>query len=184
MERRDQPGKPGKRRSGRTPAGDAALCGLMCALAFLFGYVEMLVPVSLGVPGVKLGLANLVSIVSLYLLGTRRTVLISLVRVILTGFTFGSLSVMMYSMAGAVLSLIAMIFCRNHRDQYRGGRLPQYRTADRGGACARIREPVLLPSGASLRGHGLRRVHRAFGRDGGEAPFPGDSRLPDLTNIL
>jgi heptaprenyl diphosphate synthase len=112
MERRDQPGKPGKRRLGRTPAGDAALCGLMCALAFLFGYVEMLVPVSLGVPGVKLGLANLVSIVSLYLLGTRRTVLISLVRVILTGFTFGSLSVMMYSMAGAVLSLIAMVFCR------------------------------------------------------------------------
>jgi heptaprenyl diphosphate synthase len=123
MERREQPGKAGNRvpsvrseggneKSRRTPAKDAALCGLMCALAFLFGYVEMLIPVNLGVPGVKLGLANLVSIVSLYLLGARRTVLISLVRVILTGFTFGNLSVMMYSMGGAILSLIAMIFCR------------------------------------------------------------------------
>ncbi|MFQ8842335.1 MAG: Gx transporter family protein [Clostridium fessum] len=42
---------------------------MMTALAFLLSYVETLIPINLGVPGVKLGLANLASIVSLYLLG-------------------------------------------------------------------------------------------------------------------
>lgn len=96
----------------RTPAQNIALCGLMIALAYLFGYVEMLIPINLGVPGVKLGLANLVSIVSLYLLGWRKTIAISLVRVVLTGFTFGNMSMMMYSLAGASLSLLAMIIAR------------------------------------------------------------------------
>lgn len=89
-----------------------ALCGMLTALAFLFGYVESLIPISLGVPGVKLGLANLVTMVSLYLLGPGTAAVISLVRVVLTGFTFGNLSMMMYSLAGAGLSLLLMWFCK------------------------------------------------------------------------
>ncbi len=90
----------------------AALGGLMTALAFLLGYVETLFPLSLGVPGVKLGLANLAGIVSLYLLGPLPAAFVSLLRVVLTGFTFGNLSMMMYSLAGASLSLLVMILCR------------------------------------------------------------------------
>ena len=58
-----------KGRAGTSRAGKIALYGMMTALAFLLSYVETLIPINLGVPGVKLGLANLASIVSLYLLG-------------------------------------------------------------------------------------------------------------------
>lgn len=99
------------RRQDRT-AKYVALYGMMTALAFLLSYVETLIPISLGVPGVKLGLANLVTIVSLYLLGPRPAGVIALVRVVLTGFTFGNLSMMMYSLAGAALSLLLMAVSR------------------------------------------------------------------------
>ena len=90
-------GKGEYRKTGEK-ARFVALCGMLTALAFLLSYVETLIPVNLGVPGVKLGLANLVTMVSLYLLGARTAAVIALVRVVLTGFTFGSLSMMMYSM--------------------------------------------------------------------------------------
>lgn len=104
-------GKGEYRKTGEK-ARFVALCGMLTALAFLLSYVETLIPVNLGVPGVKLGLANLVTMVSLYLLGARTAAVIALVRVVLTGFTFGSLSMMMYSMAGAALSLLVMAVCK------------------------------------------------------------------------
>lgn len=93
-------------------AKEVALCGLMIAAAFIFSYVESMIPINLGVPGVKAGLANLVTIVSLFLLGAKRTAAITLIRVALVGFTFGSLSMMMYGMAGAVLSFTVMVLLR------------------------------------------------------------------------
>ena len=69
-------------RTGRT-----ALYGLLIALAFIFGYIETLIPVYLGAPGVKLGLANLVTIIVLYALGFLPAVWISLARILLIGFT-------------------------------------------------------------------------------------------------
>ena len=98
---------PDTKKKG-TKAGRMALYGMMTALAFLFGYVESLIPIHFGAPGVKLGLANLAAIVSLYLLGGAAAAGISLVRVILTGFTFGNLSMMLYGLAGAALSLLVM----------------------------------------------------------------------------
>ena len=64
------------------------------------------------VPGVKLGLANLASIVSLYLLGAGAAAAIALVRIVLVGFTFGNLSMMLYSLAGAAVSLLLMVVFR------------------------------------------------------------------------
>ena len=76
-------------------------------------YVETLVPISLGIPGVKLGLANLVNIVSLYLIGTGGTIAIALARIVLlTGFAYGNMAMMIYSLAGGALSLALMIFCK------------------------------------------------------------------------
>ena len=60
-----------------TSARNAALFGILTALALVLGYVESLVPVYLGAPGVKLGLANLVTMVGLYCMGTKETALIS-----------------------------------------------------------------------------------------------------------
>ena len=88
-----------------------ALYGLMIALAFIFSYIESLLPV-VGIPGVKLGLANLVVLVTLYLLRPRDALAISCLRILLVGFTFGSLASMVYSLAGGLVSLGVMMLCR------------------------------------------------------------------------
>ena len=89
-----------------------ATMGLMVALAFILSYIEALLPLNIGIPGAKVGLANLVVMVTMFTLGERDAVIISLVRVILVGLTFGNMSMMMYSLAGAALSLIAMILVK------------------------------------------------------------------------
>lgn len=86
-----------------------AAYGMLIGLAFIFSYIEAIIPIPIPIPGVKLGLANLVAIVGLYTIGIRGTIAISLVRIVLVGFTFGNMSSMMYSLAGGVLSLILMI---------------------------------------------------------------------------
>ena len=100
-------------RKGDRQAVKIALYGILLSLAMLLGYVETLVPISLGIPGVKLGLANLVNIVSLYLIGTGGTIAIALARIVLlTGFAYGNMAMMIYSLAGGALSLALMIFCK------------------------------------------------------------------------
>lgn len=61
-----------------------ALYGILISLAFIFSYIESLFPVHLMVPGVKLGLANLVSVVGLYTIGASGTICISLIRIVLS----------------------------------------------------------------------------------------------------
>lgn len=86
--------------------------GMLVALAFIFSYIESLIPISVGIPGIKLGLANMVVIVTLYLMGAGPAFMLSLVRIVLTGFTFGNLAMMMYSLAGGMLSLLVMVIAR------------------------------------------------------------------------
>ncbi len=86
-----------------------AAYGMLIGLAFIFSYIEAILPIPIPIPGVKLGLANLVTIVGLYTVGVKGTVAISLVRIVLVGFTFGNVSSMMYSLAGGMLSLMLMI---------------------------------------------------------------------------
>ena len=85
-----------------------AYLGLLVALAFIFSYIETLIPINIGVPGAKLGLANLVIIVALYTIGERNAFLLSMVRIVLVGFTFANLASMLYSLAGGILSFLAM----------------------------------------------------------------------------
>ena len=93
----------GKRLKNR-----AAYFGVFAALALIFSYVETLIPVNLGIPGAKLGLANLVIVVVLYKTDFKEALLLSVTRVVLAGFIFGNLFGILYSLAGAVLSLVAM----------------------------------------------------------------------------
>lgn len=86
--------------------------GMLIALAFIFSYIEAIIPIPIPIPGMKLGLANLVIIVGLYTVGLKGTVMVSLVRIVLVGFTFGNLFSMVYSLAGGALSLILMILCK------------------------------------------------------------------------
>ena len=88
---------------------------MLTALAFLLSYVETLIPFSSAVPGIKLGLANLVVLTALYCLGYKGAFVISMVRIVLAGLTFSSLSVMLYSMSGGLLSFLCMALARRFR---------------------------------------------------------------------
>ena len=84
----------------------------MCvALAMILSYVESMIP-SPGIPGVKLGLANIVVVFTLYKLGWKEAVGISLLRVFLVSLLFGHAASLMYSASGAVLSLAGMILLK------------------------------------------------------------------------
>ena len=83
--------------------------GLLLALALVLSYVELLLPLSFAVPGIKLGLANLVVIFALYRLGWGSAAVLSLLRVLLVSLLFGNAYSLAYSLAGAVLSLLVML---------------------------------------------------------------------------
>ena len=85
-----------------------AMLGLTIALAMIMSYIEALVPLSFAVPGIKMGLANIVIIFVLYKIGTKEAILVSLIRVILVSLLFSNVMAMAYSIAGAVLSLSVM----------------------------------------------------------------------------
>jgi heptaprenyl diphosphate synthase len=82
--------------------------GVILALALIFSYVESLVPISLGIPGVKLGLANLVIVIALYNMEIKEVYILSIFRVVLSGFIFGNGFAILYALAGAILSLTVM----------------------------------------------------------------------------
>ena len=82
--------------------------GLFASLAILMGYVEMLIPLPLLVPGMKLGLANVIIVIVLYHMDTKSALFISLVRVLMSGLLFQGFAGLLYSLAGALLSLAVM----------------------------------------------------------------------------
>lgn len=85
-----------------------ATYGMLIALAFIFGYIESLIPISFGVPGIKMGLANIVVLIALYLLGAKAAFFLSIVRVLLSSMTFGNMMMLWFSIAGASLAFITM----------------------------------------------------------------------------
>ena len=84
---------------------------LLTTTAMILSYVESLLP-SAGVPGVKLGLANIAVIFALFRLGGKSALAVSLVRVFMVTMLFGSMSALLYSLAGAALSLGVMALLR------------------------------------------------------------------------
>jgi len=85
-----------------------AAVGALTTLCLAFSYVEALLPFNFGIPGVKLGLANLVILVALRRLDTRTALLINLVRIALAGLLFGTIMSLAYSLAGGLLSFLVM----------------------------------------------------------------------------
>lgn len=87
-----------------------AQMGLMIALAFVLSYLESLLPIQLGIPGAKLGLANIVVLIAIVQIGEKEALFLTVARAVLSGLTFGSLYSMAYSLSGGVLSTILMSF--------------------------------------------------------------------------
>ena len=89
-----------------------ARIGMFVALAFVLSYIEAMIPFHVGIQGVKLGLANVVVMVALYCLGEKEAFGISMVRILLTGLTFGSVASMIYSLGGGLLSFGVMVLAK------------------------------------------------------------------------
>lgn len=86
-----------------------ALSGILATLALIFSYVEAILPFNFGIPGIKLGLANLVVVITLYELDARYAIAVNLVRVIIAGLLFSGLYGMLFSLAGCAASYLIML---------------------------------------------------------------------------
>lgn len=85
-----------------------ARMGVFIALAMIFSYIEVLIPFNFGIPGVKLGIANIVTVTSLYVFSTGEAFGISVIRIVLMGILFGNGMSLLYSLTGGLLSFLAM----------------------------------------------------------------------------
>ncbi len=89
-----------------------ALPGFLLALSLILSYIESILPFSVGIPGIKLGLPNLVVILLLYVYSAKEAVAVNLLRILLSGFLFGNLYSILYALAGALCSFCLMLFLR------------------------------------------------------------------------
>lgn len=96
----------------KQPAYSVALAAMMSALALIFSYIEAIIPFNFGIPGIKLGIANLVILTSLYILGTGYTLAINVLRILVAGLLFNGLFGALYSLAGGLLSLAVMVLLK------------------------------------------------------------------------
>ncbi len=90
---------------------------LLIAQAIVLSYVENSIPIHLGVQGAKLGLANIITLISLYTLGLKSTLLIICSRTLLAAAMFGNFNSYIYSMTGALVSFCFMAFFFRYKDR-------------------------------------------------------------------
>lgn len=97
----------------KNAAKKTAFLGLCTALALVLAYVEVLIPpIITAIPGIKIGLPNIVIIFLLYRHGIKEAALVSIVRVVAVALLFGNVMGFAYSIAGAVLSLLGMLLLK------------------------------------------------------------------------
>lgn len=88
------------------------MTALLAALALIFSYIEFLIPFSPAIPGIKLGIANLAVIVALYHMGLKYAITINVVRIFIAGLLFSGVFGIIYSLAGAILSMTVMVLLK------------------------------------------------------------------------
>ena len=88
------------------------LTAMLTVIALMFSYVEAMIPITLGIPGFKLGFANIMIIIAIYALDARYALAINLTRIVLSGLLFGTPFSMMHSLAGGMLSLVVMLILK------------------------------------------------------------------------
>jgi heptaprenyl diphosphate synthase len=93
-------------------AKKTAFLGLAIALAMILSFVESQIPALVAMPGIKVGLPNLVMVFLLYRVGWKETIVVSIIRIFLTSLLFGNMQTLTFSIAGAVLSLAGMILLK------------------------------------------------------------------------
>lgn len=86
--------------------------GMLVALAMIMSFIESQIPAFVAIPGIKVGLANIAVIFALYRFGFREALAVSVIRVVLSSVLFGSVLSLLYSIAGALVSLAGMAVMR------------------------------------------------------------------------
>ena len=92
-----------------------ALGGVLTACAMIFSYIEFLFPLNFIIPGVKLGLANIVIIIALYRLGFKYALIVNLLRIFLMAWLFTGPLALLFALSGGLFSLLAMWLLKNLR---------------------------------------------------------------------
>ena len=133
-----------------------AVSGLLTSLMLVLGLIERQFPLTAAIPGIKLGLANSVLIYALYMLGVKQSIVLMLLKAMMSWLIYTNMQAMFYSLAGGVLSLLAMIALS--RINSHGGGDASYAAVDRA-----------LPAGADGFRRGDGRADRRGGADGDEA---------------
>lgn len=85
------------------------LCALLTAMALALSYLENLFPLAVPVPGVKLGLANIVTVFALYALGPRQSLMILTARCLLGAMFAGNMNALLFSLLGGLAAMLTMI---------------------------------------------------------------------------
>lgn len=94
------------------------LMGLFIAIAIALNYFERFIPIVITIPGVRLGLANVVTLVGLSILSVREVFVILIMRTVLSSLFYGSLSALMFSLGGGLLALIVMAILWRYKDRF------------------------------------------------------------------
>lgn len=89
-----------------------AVYGVLTALALVFSYLESQIPAFFPIPGMKLGLTNIIVLLALYKTGSMGAMAMNILRIVLASLLFGGPSALIYSLAGGMLSTIVMIILR------------------------------------------------------------------------
>ena len=97
------------RRTADSRTGNVATIALLAALALIFSYVEAIIPYNPGVPGIKLGIANIVALVALYQLSAKHAAAVNVIRILIAGLLFNGVFGALYSLGGAAISLLGMV---------------------------------------------------------------------------
>ena len=82
--------------------------GMLTAIAMVFGYVESIIPLPIGIPGIKLGLANIVILFVIYRYGIREASLVSVARIVLSGLMFTGMWSILYGISGTACAIMVM----------------------------------------------------------------------------
>lgn len=99
-------------KKSKLSAKSVAMYGVFTALALVLGYIESLIPLPIGIYGIKLGLSNLVTVTALYMLGGVQACTLNFVRILLSSLLFGNTFSFLYSLCGGMFSALVMLIVK------------------------------------------------------------------------
>lgn len=86
-----------------------AISGILISMALVLSFIEGLFPLNFGIPGIKLGLANVVTLAAMFILGPVYALAVQAGRIVLASLMFGNMAGLIYSLSGGLLSLLVML---------------------------------------------------------------------------